>query len=267
MSLSYRRLPARLFYRFILWPVETLLLGLVLGFIALLNIRGASFLFARLFALIGPFTPWHRRAKQQLQWAMPELGTDQISKILDGMWQNLGRNIGEYPKLGAMLQQGHIQFKGTEHLQKYWLPWLVGMPAESSRAISSLIFGGVFERLPKLKVAIAHGGGSFPATIGRIEHGFNVRPDLCAIDNDVNPKDYIGKFWLDSLVHDKQMLDYIVGLWGADKVALGTDYPFPLGELQPGELIHSMSDDDNIKSELLAGAALQWLGLKKDQFE
>lgn len=156
---------------------------------------------------------------------------------------------------------------GTEHLQKYWLPWLVGMPAESSRAISSLIFGGVFERLPKLKVAIAHGGGSFPATIGRIEHGFNVRPDLCAIDNDVNPKDYIGKFWLDSLVHDKRMLDYIVGLWGADKVALGTDYPFPLGELQPGELIHSMSYDDNIKSELLAGAALQWLGLKKDQFQ
>lgn len=118
MSLSYRRLPARLFYRFILWPVETLLLGLVLGFIALLNIRGASFLFGQLFALIGPLTPWHRRAKQQLHWAMPELTPDQMGKILNGMWQNLGRNIGEYPKLEGMLRQGHIQFNGTEHLQQ-----------------------------------------------------------------------------------------------------------------------------------------------------
>lgn len=65
-------------------------------------------------------------------------------------------------------------------MKKYWLPWLVGMPAETSRAICSFIFGGVFERLPKLRVAFAHGGGSFPSTIGRIQHGFDVRPDLCA---------------------------------------------------------------------------------------
>ena len=126
MSLSYRRLPARLFYRFILWPVETLLLGLVLGFIALLNIRGASFLFGRLFALIGPLTPWHGRAKQQLHWAMPVLTPDQMDTILDGMWQNLGRNIAEYPKLEGMLQQGHIQFKGTEHLQKETGGFIIG---------------------------------------------------------------------------------------------------------------------------------------------
>lgn len=155
---------------------------------------------------------------------------------------------------------------GSQDMQKYWLPWLVGMPAESSRAISSLIFGGVFERLPKLKVAIAHGGGAFPATVGRVEHGFNVRPDLCAVDNEVNPKDYIGKFWLDSLVHDQRMLDYIIDLWGPDKIALGTDYPFPLGELEPGKLIHSMPYDDEIREKLLSGAALNWLGLEKKSF-
>jgi len=83
---------------------------------------------------------------------------------------------------------------GKEKMNKYWLPWLVGMPAETSLAICSMIFGGIFERLPKLKVAFAHGGGSFPATIGRIEHGFNVRPDLVAIDNPVNPRNYLGKF-------------------------------------------------------------------------
>ncbi|MFN2430594.1 MAG: amidohydrolase family protein, partial [Cryomorphaceae bacterium] len=108
---------------------------------------------------------------------------------------------------------------GKDKMEKYWLPWLVGMPAETSLAICSMIFGGVFEKLPKLKVAFAHGGGSFPATIGRVEHGFNVRPDLCAVDNNINPKEYIGKFWIDSLVHNPEMLKYVVDLFGSSKVA------------------------------------------------
>lgn len=152
---------------------------------------------------------------------------------------------------------------GKDKMQKYWLPWLVGMPAESSLAICSMIFGGVFERLPKLRVAFAHGGGAFPSSIGRIEHGFQVRPDLCAIDNKINPKNYLGKFWLDSLVHDEKMLDYIVNLVGADKVALGSDYPFPLGELEPGKLIRSMPYTDDTKKMLLSGSALKWLNMEK----
>ena len=155
---------------------------------------------------------------------------------------------------------------GKDKMSKYWLPWLVGMPAETSLAICSMIFGGIFERLPKLKVAFAHGGGSFPATIGRIEHGFNVRPDLVAIDNPVNPRNYLGKFYLDSLVHDPMMLDMIVKLIGVERVALGTDYPFPLGELSPGKLIESMPYSDSMKERLLNGSALEWLGLKKEQF-
>ena len=155
---------------------------------------------------------------------------------------------------------------GKNKMEKYWLPWLVGMPAETSLAICSMIFGGVFEKLPKLRVAFAHGGGSFPATVGRVEHGFNVRPDLCAVDNPVNPRDYIGKFWIDSLVHDPSVLDYVVKLMGADRIALGTDYPFPLGELEPGQLIHSMSYDDKLKEQLLNGSALTWLNLAKENF-
>jgi len=152
-------------------------------------------------------------------------------------------------------------------MEKYWLPWLVGMPAESSLAICSLIFGGVMERLPKLRFAIAHGGGSFPATIERIQHGFNVRPDLCAIDNKVSPKDYLGKFWVDSLTHDPVMLKYLVDLMGADKVALGTDYPFPLGELEPGKLIENMTEfSPKIKEQLLSKSALTWLNINKEQF-
>lgn len=155
---------------------------------------------------------------------------------------------------------------GQEKMQRYWLPWLVGMPAETSLAICSMIFGGVFERLPKLRVAFAHGGGSFPSTIGRIEHGFNCRPDLVAIDNNINPREYLGKFYLDSLVHDPKMLDYIIDLVGADCVALGSDYPFPLGENEPGKLIRSMPYSNEVKERLLSGSALEWLNMKKELF-
>jgi aminocarboxymuconate-semialdehyde decarboxylase len=158
------------------------------------------------------------------------------------------------------------EMMGEKEMMKYWLPWLVGMPAETSRAICSLLFSGVLERLPKLRIAFAHGGGSFPSTIGRIEHGFIVRPDLCAVDNPVNPREYIGKFYFDSLVHDPVMLDFLVKLAGADKVALGTDYPFPLGELEPGKLIDSMHYDAQLKERLFSGTALEWLNLEKRFF-
>ncbi|MFO0827783.1 MAG: amidohydrolase family protein [Phycisphaerales bacterium] len=151
---------------------------------------------------------------------------------------------------------------GQDAMQKYWLPWLVGMPAESSRAITSMIFGGVFARLPKLKVCFAHGGGSFPFTIGRIEHGFRERPDLCAVDNPISPRETLPQLWFDALVHDADALRLLVTLAGAKRVALGTDYPFPLGELEPGKLIESIPDFTPVERErLLRGTAIEFLGL------
>lgn len=155
---------------------------------------------------------------------------------------------------------------GQERMLRYWLPWLVGMPSETSLAICSMIFGGVFEKLPKLRVAFAHGGGSFPGTIGRIEHGFHCRPDLVAIHNNINPKSYLGKFYVDSLVHDPMALEYILKVIGNDKVALGSDYPFPLGENEPGKLIRNLPFDNHTKEMLLSGAALNWLDMKKEKF-
>jgi aminocarboxymuconate-semialdehyde decarboxylase len=157
--------------------------------------------------------------------------------------------------------------RGQDKMQKYWLPWLVGMPMETSLAISSMIFGGVFERFPKLRVAFAHGGGAFPFTVGRIQHGFDSRPDLCAIDNKVPPMDYLGKFYFDSLVHDKKALKYLVDLVGKEKICLGTDYPFPLGEQEPGKLIEeTFPNDKETKEWLFSKAALNWLGMKKEDF-
>jgi len=153
------------------------------------------------------------------------------------------------------------QMMGQDHMSKYWLPWLVGMPAEISRAICSMIFGGVFEKYKKLKVCFAHGGGSFLPTISRIEHGWDCRPDLVAIDNKKNPKEYLGKFWVDSHVCDHKMLQYIIDLVGADKVVQGSDYPFPLGEAVPGDLVRTAPISSKEQEKILGTSAKQWLGL------
>jgi aminocarboxymuconate-semialdehyde decarboxylase len=162
-------------------------------------------------------------------------------------------------ELGCALFIHPWEMMGETQMAKYWLPWLVGMPAETSRAICSMIFGGVLQAFPKLRVAFAHGGGSFPLTIGRIEHGFNVRPDLVAVDNAINPRDYIGRFWIDSLVHDEKAMQYIIDVMGADKICLGSDYPFPLGEQHPGKLIEQMNFGKELKEKLLFRNATAWL--------
>jgi aminocarboxymuconate-semialdehyde decarboxylase len=175
----------------------------------------------------------------------------------------------------------------AEQMRKYWLPWLVGMPAETCRAICSMIFGGVFEKVPNLRVCFAHGGGSFPATLGRIQHGFDCRPDLCAIDNTVPPRAYAAsvgdeadpgrsggawggrpaRFYVDSLVHDADTLRMLIAVMDERRICLGSDYPFPLGEAVPGKLIDAMTDlSDVTKARLLAGTALEWLGLREAMF-
>jgi aminocarboxymuconate-semialdehyde decarboxylase len=151
------------------------------------------------------------------------------------------------------------EMMGENQMQKYWLPWLVGMPAETTRAICSLIFSGTFEKFPRLRVAFAHGGGSFPYTLGRIQHGFYVRPDIVAIDNHRSPSEYLGKFWVDSLVHDKSSFKFLLEAVGENKICLGSDYPFPLGEQRPGELIEQMNLNSKMKEKLFASNALDWL--------
>ena len=169
--------------------------------------------------------------------------------------------------LGAAVFVHPWEMLGRERMGLYWMPWLVGMPAETALSVCSMIFGGVFEKLPKLRVAFAHGGGAFPGIIGRLEHGFNVRPDIVATANSRNPREYLGRFFVDSLVHEPAMLNYMIDLFGSNRIALGSDYPFPLGEHHPGKMIEEMDLDDNTRSNLLADAALEWLALKRKDFK
>ena len=204
------------------------------------------------------------RCVRDLRLAGIEIGTHVNSWNLDDAY--LFPVFEAAQALGAAVFVHPWDMLGAERMPKYWLPWLVGMPAETSLAICSMIFGGVLERLPGLRVAFAHGGGAFPATIGRIERGYKVRPDLCAVDNPHNPRAYLSRIYLDSLVHDPRMLHYLIDLMGAERIALGSDYPFPLGEAEPGKLIDSAGLDEQTNARLLHGTALEWLDLPKDRF-
>ncbi len=153
------------------------------------------------------------------------------------------------------------EMMGKDHMEKYWLPWLVGMPAETTRAVTSMIFGGVFARYPKLRVCFSHAGGSFIPTLGRIEHGYVCRPDLVAVHNQVNPREYLGKFWVDSITHDPTLLEYIIKMIGSEKVCLGSDYPFPLGDLEIGKFIEDMNLPESDFENIMYKSALEWLGI------
>ena len=193
----------------------------------------------------------------------PRLAVQELERCVDQLGLQ-GVQIGSHVPLS---DGGHWNLDAPELFTIfYWLPWLVGMPAEQSRAACCLVFGGVLERLPKLKVCLAHGGGSFPYTIGRIEHGFNMRPDLVATDNFRNPREYLKRLYFDSWVADDRALRYLLDVAGAQRVMLGTDYPFPLGEQEPGAGIGAMGLSAEDEARIYHGTALEWLGLPASRF-
>ena len=212
----------------------------------------------------------------------PELAVQELFRIrelgLKGV--QVGSNIEDknlnepdfYPvweaceKLGLAVLVHPWNMMGKKNMNKYWLPWLVGMPAETSRAMCSMIFGGIFDKFPNLRVNFCHASGSFLSTIGRIEHGFKCRPDLVAVDNQKNPREYCGHFWVDCITHDQDMLHYVLKMQGSKRVTLGSDYPFPLGDLEIGEFINRMNLEESVIEDIFCNSTLEWLNLKKEMF-
>ncbi|MDA0213792.1 MAG: amidohydrolase family protein [Planctomycetota bacterium] len=165
-------------------------------------------------------------------------------------------------ELGAAIFVHPWDVVGRNEIPRFWMPWLVGMPAETTRAICTLAFGGVLDRHPTLRICFAHGGGSFPYTLGRIEHGFNARPDLCATHSKTPPRDHLKRLFFDSIVLDDEALRYLVRTVGAERIAMGSDYPFPLGEIPPGKLLRAADwITDAQRARMLAGTAMEFLGL------
>ena len=169
--------------------------------------------------------------------------------------------------LGAAILVHPWDMMGRETMPKYWLPWLVGMPAEQSRAACCLIFGGVLERLPSLKVCFAHGGGSFPYTIGRIEHGFRMRPDLVATDNARNPREYFGRIYFDSCVHDDARAALSASTSPAStRSCSARTIRSRSASRSPAAASPRSGSPPPTQARLYHGTALEWLGLPHERF-
>jgi aminocarboxymuconate-semialdehyde decarboxylase len=154
---------------------------------------------------------------------------------------------------------------GGERTARWMMGWTVAMPAETQLSIVSLILGGGFDRLPEsLRICFAHGGGSFAFLLGRLENAWRNR-DIARGRSKHPPSAYTRRFSVDSAVFDPRALRLLVEVMGEDGVMLGSDYPFPLGELRVGSLIRDFEGiDEGARRKLLAGNALRFLGLDAD---
>jgi len=144
---------------------------------------------------------------------------------------------------------------------RWMAQWLIGMPAETHLSLLALVLGGVFDRVgPELRICFAHGGGSFPFWVGRMDNAWRERHDVIGTSA-LPPSGYLDRFLVDSGVFDERALRLLVDTMGAERVLLGTDYPYPLGEQAAGSLIRGASFlTDAERDLLLGGNAVAFLG-------
>jgi aminocarboxymuconate-semialdehyde decarboxylase len=179
-----------------------------------------------------------------------------------------GRNLDE-PELDAfwakaaalnvpILLHPH-NVAAMDRLGKYYLNNLIGNPLDTTIAIASLIFGGVLDRFPALKLCFVHGGGYFPYQWGRLEHGYHVRSEP-HVNNARPPREYLERFAFDTITHSPAALEYLVQVFGSSRVLLGTDYPFDMGLADPLPIVQGLSSiTEDEKSAILGGNAARLL--------
>ncbi len=150
---------------------------------------------------------------------------------------------------------------GAGRMRQWMLPWLVAMPAETQLGMLSLILSGALERIPEsLKICFAHGGGSFAWVLGRVDNAWKHR-DIVRRDCPRPPSEYARRFHVDAITFDPRALGLLIDVMGIDRVMLGSDYPFPLGEQRIGSLIRDSGRSEADKHLLLQGNAEAFFGL------
>jgi aminocarboxymuconate-semialdehyde decarboxylase len=151
-----------------------------------------------------------------------------------------------------------------ERMPQYMMAWTVGMPAETQLSIVGLILSGAFDRLPaNLRLCFAHGGGSFAFLLGRLENAWR-HHDVARGVSEHPPSHYLDRFRVDSAVFDERTLAFLVSVMSEDRILLGSDYPFPLGEQGVGTLIRQSELSPGAKARLLGTNAESFLGLVKE---
>ena len=173
--------------------------------------------------------------------------------------------LAQCARVGAAVFVHPWDMMACERMPEYMMPWTVAMPAETQLAITALIESGGFDRLPKeLRILFAHGGGSFAFLLGRLENAWRHSP-VARGKSELAPSEYVKRFFVDSAVFEPRALEFLVSVMSEERVCLGSDFPYPLGEERAGQLIRESRFSDDVKAKLLGGNAQQWLNLKVSQ--
>ena len=149
----------------------------------------------------------------------------------------------------------------SPRLDRWMAQWLVGMPAETHLSVLALVLGGAFDRLPRsLRIAFAHGGGSFPFWLGRADNAWAHRGDVVRGASSAPPSSYVNRFSVDTVVFSPPALRLLVDTLGASQVMMGSDYPYPLGERPAGAVVRATDLSDEEHAAVLGGNAVRFLG-------
>lgn len=158
------------------------------------------------------------------------VGTEELSS------SRIERFFAKAEELDTLIFIHPEGFTHAARFSEHYFINLIGHPLESTLAISHLIFGGVLDRHPGLKICVAHGGGYLPGYAGRMDHGWQERDD-CRENLSLPPSDYLNKFYFDSMVFEPGQLEFLIKTYGAEHILLGTDYPYDMGDDDPLGLV------------------------------
>lgn len=206
-------------------------------------------------------------AVDELRYALEELGMSGVeiaTSVVDAELDD--RSLEPFwsaaEELGCLILIHPYASLGAERLTRYFLSNIVSNPAEETTAAAHLIYGGVLERHPGLKICLTHGGGFLPYQIGRQDRGYVALPGKTAGSLSRPPSEFLRSFLYDTVVHDPEALRFLVARVGAERVVLGSDYPFPMGDPDPVGMVTSAALGDEATAAILGGTAAELLGLE-----
>ncbi|MGH8928497.1 MAG: amidohydrolase family protein, partial [Acidimicrobiia bacterium] len=179
-----------------------------------------------------------------------DLDDDRFAPI----WEDL-----ELRNLPVWIHPDQRSIAGADRLSAYYLQNLVGLPLESTIAATKLIFGGVLDRHPQLRFGFVHGGGFTPYQVGRLNHGWQVRPEPKRVTAATAPGHYFRTMFFDSLTHDPLSLELLGRRVGWDHVVLGSDYPFDMASADPVAAVEAIDLSTEERRSVLEESAASFL--------
>ncbi|WP_096201586.1 amidohydrolase family protein [Bacillus sp. FJAT-45350] len=204
------------------------------------------------------------RCMHELNLAGIEIGTNVNGNNLDSPELVEFFKMAEYWGVPLFIHPWETMAK--DRTPRHNFMYTIGMPSETALAAASLVWSGVMEKFPNLKVCFAHAGGSFPYILPRLDKGWEVWPHLRLTTKP--PSHYVNNFYFDSLNYDPLNTKYLIDRFGIDKIVMGSDYPFLLREIPPGKVIDEMQDITEQHKRLMLGEnALRFLNIKERRME